>query len=55
MKDIRCGQCDKLLAKGEAAMLSIKCPRCKTINYITTATSHTAERTQRRNQQRDRI
>jgi phage FluMu protein Com len=33
--EIRCGQCDRLLAKGEAVNLAIKCPRCGTINQIT--------------------
>ncbi len=33
--DIRCGQCARLLAKGTAIVLAIKCPRCKTLNTIT--------------------
>ncbi|PID66570.1 MAG: hypothetical protein CR975_02015 [Gammaproteobacteria bacterium] len=34
MKDCRCHNCGKLLAKikGEKARIEIKCPRCKTIN-----------------------
>ncbi|MHC1788651.1 Com family DNA-binding transcriptional regulator [Solidesulfovibrio sp.] len=34
MKEIRCGECNKLLAKGEALSLSIKCPRCGTMNLL---------------------
>lgn len=32
--EIRCGHCNKMLAKGIALDLSIKCPRCGTINHI---------------------
>ncbi len=31
-REIRCACCNKLLAKGRAAAISIKCPRCKTLN-----------------------
>jgi phage FluMu protein Com len=31
---IRCGNCDKLLGKGTALDLAIKCPRCGAINHI---------------------
>ena len=34
-EEIRCGQCGRLLARGEAVNLAIKCPRCGTINHIT--------------------
>lgn len=34
-KEIRCGECGRLLAKGEAVRLSIKCPRCGALNHIT--------------------
>ncbi|WP_082139925.1 Com family DNA-binding transcriptional regulator [Desulfovibrio sp. TomC] len=34
MRDIRCGKCNRLLAKGEALSLSIKCPRCGAINHV---------------------
>ncbi|WP_081602965.1 Com family DNA-binding transcriptional regulator [Desulfocurvibacter africanus] len=34
MRELRCGKCDKLLAKGSAVELVIKCPRCKTINHV---------------------
>jgi phage FluMu protein Com len=34
MEDIRCGTCDKLLARGAVIDINIKCPRCKTINNI---------------------
>lgn len=27
-KEIRCGHCNRLLAKGEALYLELKCPRC---------------------------
>jgi len=30
--EIRCASCNKLLAKGQALALYIKCPRCKTLN-----------------------
>lgn len=36
MESIRCGQCQKLLAKGTALALEIKCPRCGTINHMRT-------------------
>uniref|UniRef100_UPI00345C381D Com family DNA-binding transcriptional regulator n=1 Tax=uncultured Bilophila sp. TaxID=529385 RepID=UPI00345C381D len=32
--EIRCGHCNKMLAKGTALDLSIKCPRCGTINTM---------------------
>lgn len=32
--EIRCGECNKLLGKGIALDLSIKCPRCGTINHV---------------------
>ncbi|NDV27703.1 Com family DNA-binding transcriptional regulator [Desulfovibrio sp. JC010] len=32
--EIRCGQCDKLLAKGHATDIEIKCPRCGTYNHM---------------------
>ncbi|EHJ47416.1 Mu-like prophage protein Com [Solidesulfovibrio carbinoliphilus subsp. oakridgensis] len=34
MREIRCGACNRLLAKGEAVNLSIKCPRCGTMNLL---------------------
>ncbi len=34
-REIRCGQCGRLLLKGEVVDIAIKCPRCKTINRIT--------------------
>ena len=33
-REIRCGQCNRMLAKGMALDLSIKCPRCGTINHV---------------------
>jgi len=34
--DVRCTQCDKLLAKESISdgVFEIKCPRCKTINRV---------------------
>ncbi|GAB6127293.1 Com family DNA-binding transcriptional regulator [Humidesulfovibrio idahonensis] len=37
MREIRCGQCNRLLAKGEALDLAIKCPRCGAINHVRAA------------------
>lgn len=34
-KEIRCEMCRRLLAKGEALCLAIKCPRCGAINHVT--------------------
>jgi phage FluMu protein Com len=33
-REIRCGHCGRLLAKGTAASVSIKCPRCGVFNQI---------------------
>ena len=33
-KQIRCGKCNKLLAKGMAGNIEIKCPRCRAINHV---------------------
>ena len=33
-KEIRCGHCNKLLGKGTAHDLEIKCPRCGTLNHV---------------------
>ncbi len=30
--EIRCTECDKKLGEGQYIRLSIKCPRCKTLN-----------------------
>ncbi|MEE8637743.1 MAG: Com family DNA-binding transcriptional regulator [Candidatus Margulisiibacteriota bacterium] len=33
MRDFRCKQCNRLLARvGEGSKVEIKCPRCKTMN-----------------------
>lgn len=37
MQEIRCGKCNRLLAKGEALDLAIKCPRCGAINHVRAA------------------
>ncbi len=34
MEQIRCGQCARKLAEGIYTKLSIKCPRCKTLNQF---------------------
>ena len=34
MLDIRCGGCNKLLARADYKALEIKCPRCKTMNNL---------------------
>ncbi|WP_241084834.1 Com family DNA-binding transcriptional regulator [Candidatus Vondammii sp. HM_W22] len=34
MTNIRCGHCNKLLAKGDVKKLQIQCPRCRTLNHI---------------------
>ncbi|WP_419957160.1 Com family DNA-binding transcriptional regulator [Pseudomonas syringae] len=40
LKDFRCGQCKKLLARmGDYTELQIKCSRCGTLNHVK-ATSH---------------
>jgi phage FluMu protein Com len=31
---IRCGNCNRLLGKGTALDLSIKCPRCGCMNHV---------------------
>lgn len=33
-REVRCGHCRRLLAKGEALDLTIKCPRCGTLNHV---------------------
>ncbi|MFW3167760.1 Com family DNA-binding transcriptional regulator [Pseudomonas syringae pv. syringae] len=38
LKDYRCGQCKKLLARmGEYTELQIKCSRCGTLNHVKAA------------------
>ena len=34
LKEIRCHKCGKLLAKGEALVLELKCPRCKAYTFL---------------------
>ncbi|WP_084502098.1 Com family DNA-binding transcriptional regulator [Fundidesulfovibrio putealis] len=34
MQEIRCAKCNRLLAKGSAAELEIKCPRCGVYNHL---------------------
>lgn len=33
-KEIRCGYCNRLLGKGTALDMTIKCPRCGCINHV---------------------
>jgi len=41
MKEIRCIQCKKLLAKLEGVkQIEIKCPRCKSINKLSENLGH---------------
>jgi phage FluMu protein Com len=35
-EEFRCTQCNKLLARGEALALDIKCPRCGAVNRLRT-------------------
>ena len=35
--DIRCGACGRKLAEGQYLLLSIKCPRCGTVNHLRAA------------------
>ena len=43
-KDIRCGNCNRLLAKGdmEAGEIEILCPRCKTMHILRAKRPNTA-------------
>ena len=45
--EIRCGQCGKLLARGTALELTIKCPRCRAYNTLRSPRSTSAERHER--------
>jgi len=36
METIRCGKCHRLLAKAQGGVIEIKCPRCGTLNHVTT-------------------
>lgn len=33
-QEIRCGHCNRLLARGYALALTIKCPRCGQFNHV---------------------
>ena len=35
--ELRCGNCNRLLGKGTVILLTIKCPRCGTMNVIQSA------------------
>nr|WP_198600713.1 Com family DNA-binding transcriptional regulator [Escherichia coli] len=41
-QNVRCKNCNKLLARASFHYIEIKCPRCKTLNQIT---SHRAPHT----------
>lgn len=43
MTEVRCGKCSKKLAEGNFQSLSIKCPRCGTLNFLS-ATGAKSER-----------
>lgn len=45
--EIRCAHCGKLLAKGTALDLTIKCPRCRAYNTLRSPRSANAERHER--------
>ncbi|PJC11814.1 MAG: Com family DNA-binding transcriptional regulator [Comamonadaceae bacterium CG_4_9_14_0_8_um_filter_60_18] len=34
MEIIRCGSCNRLLAKADFRQIEIKCPRCGTLNLV---------------------
>jgi phage FluMu protein Com len=44
METIRCGKCNRKLAESEYTRIAIKCPRCGTLNHLTTAASRSPER-----------
>ncbi|WP_173084457.1 Com family DNA-binding transcriptional regulator [Fundidesulfovibrio magnetotacticus] len=41
MREIRCGHCKRLLAKGSVVEIEIKCPRCQTLNHVRAASPST--------------
>jgi len=42
--EIRCGNCNRLLAKGQAHDLEIKCPRCGAYNHLSAQSASQAFR-----------
>jgi phage FluMu protein Com len=34
MQQVRCRHCDRLLCKAKFIEIELKCPRCKTLNYM---------------------
>lgn len=45
MKDVRCKNCNKLLAKADnKGHIEIKCPRCKTLNESLGASNQKGDR-----------
>jgi phage FluMu protein Com len=44
--EIRCGACKRKLGEGVFSALSIKCPRCNTMNYLRTESAQ-SERLER--------
>ena len=43
-KEIRCGNCGRLLAKGTAIALEIKCPRCGAYTILRASSAKSAGR-----------
>ena len=44
IKEIRCPHCNRLLAKGEAAYLELKCPRCRAYTILRATSANLAGR-----------
>jgi phage FluMu protein Com len=44
MNEIRCKQCNRLLAKGTALEITIKCPRCGAYNSLRAAPRPSADK-----------
>lgn len=42
VKEIRCLHCNRLLAKGEASYLELKCPRCGAYIILRAASANSA-------------
>ncbi|WP_300786405.1 Com family DNA-binding transcriptional regulator [uncultured Desulfovibrio sp.] len=40
LEEIRCRQCGKLLAKGQASVMEFKCPRCGAYTILRAARPH---------------
>ncbi|WP_417022694.1 Com family DNA-binding transcriptional regulator [Bilophila wadsworthia] len=44
IKEIRCPHCNRLLAKGEATHIEIKCPRCGAYTILSAGSANFAGR-----------